>query len=153
MPAILPSSGLSDLSETDYRALADFRYQIRHFLHFSEAAAKREGLEPQQHQLLLALCAYDPLGPTIGELAERLLIRPHSAVGLIDRMEARGLVERTHTEKDRRQVRIRMTAEGREKLRRLSSLHQAELRRTGPKLVEALRTLLEGLPPEHGRAF
>ncbi len=136
----------ADLTEAEYRALAEFRYQIRQFLHFSEEAAKREGLEPQQHQLLLALCAYEPPGPTIGQLAERLLIRPHSAVGLIDRMEARGLVERTHSGKDRREVRIRLTADGREKLRHLSNLHQRELVRTGPHLVDALRTLLDDLP-------
>jgi DNA-binding MarR family transcriptional regulator len=139
---------LPNLPGADIRALADFRYQIRRFLHFSEAAAKKEGLEPQQHQLLLAVWAYEQPGPTIGELAERLLIRHHSAVGLVDRMEARCLIERTHTGKDRRQVRIRLTTEGYERLKQLSSLHRKELHRTGPLLVEALRTLLEDLPPE-----
>jgi len=141
-----PRGSTANLTEADYRALAEFRYQIRRFVHFSEEAAKQEGLEPQQHQLLLALCAFDPPGPTIGQLSERLLIRPHSAVGLIDRMEERGLVERTHVGKDRREVRIRPTADGRQKLRHLSSLHQRELLRTGPHLVEALRALLDGVP-------
>ena len=146
MPAGSPRPHSTDLSDADYRALADFRYQIRRFLHFSEAAAKAAGLEPQQHQLLLALCGdKHPPGPTIGTLAERLLIRPHSAVGLIDRMEARGLVERIHAGKDRREVRVRLTAEGQEKLRHLSSLHRKELRRTGPVLVQSLRALLDDL--------
>lgn len=137
-----------DLSAADYRALADFRYQIRRFLHFSETAARQEGIEPQHHQMLLALCAHGEPGPTVGEVAERLLIQHHSAVGLIDRMEARGLVERIHTGKDRRQVQISLTTEGRETLRRLSELHQDELRRTGPLLVNALERVLADLPPE-----
>ncbi len=137
-----------DLSAADYRALADFRYQIRRFLHFSETAARQEGIEPQQHQMLLALCAHGEPGPTIGEVAERLMIQHHSAVGLVDRMEARGLVERSHTGKDRRQVQISLIADGREMLRRLSELHQEELRRTGPLLVNALERVLAGLPPE-----
>jgi DNA-binding MarR family transcriptional regulator len=149
MPAGSPRSHLSDLSDADYQALADFRYQIRRFLHFSEAAAKAAGLEPRQHQLLLALRADPhPPGPTIGALAERLLIRPHSAVGLVDRMEARGLVERTHIGKDRREVRVRLTAEAREELKHLSSLHRKELRRAGPLLVQSLRALLDELPAD-----
>jgi DNA-binding MarR family transcriptional regulator len=149
MPGGSSRSHAPDLSSADYRALAAFRYEIRRFLHFSEDAAKAAGLEPQQHQLLLALHADPhPAGPTIGALAERLLIRPHSAVGLVDRMEARGLVERSHVGKDRREVRVRLTAEGRQKLRHLSSVHRKELRRTGPLLVESLNTLLAGLPRE-----
>src|SRR5438067_2179982 len=109
----------------EYRSLSDFRYHIRRFLHFSEEASRAEGLEPQQHQLLLAIQGLDELeGPTIGQLAEHLVIRHHSAVGLIDRLERQGLVERIRGEGDRRQVRIRLTSEGAEKLRRLSKLHQ-----------------------------
>jgi DNA-binding MarR family transcriptional regulator len=127
----------------EYRSLSAFRYQIRRFLHFSEAAAKAEGLEPQQHQLLLAVKALAAPGrPTIGELAEYLLIRHHSAGGLIDRLAAADLVERFRSQEDRRQVLIRLTAAGEAKLRRLSSVHKDELRTSGPLLVEALTALV-----------
>ncbi len=132
------------LSRADYAALSRFRYQIRRFLHFSEEAARSEGLEPQQHQLLLAIeGSEEPEGPTVGHLADQLFIRHHSAVGLLDRLEERALIERVRSEEDRRQVRVRMTAEGAHKLHRLAWLHREELRRIGPELVEALRTVVE----------
>lgn len=143
------AGSLSDLSPEDYAALGELRYRIRRFLHFSEAAAHQEGLEPQQHQLLLAVRALgDGEGPTIGMLADHLLVRHHSAVGLIDRLEQRGFVERVRCSDDRRQVRVRLTAEGDEKLRHLSMIHREELRGSGPSLVQALRTLLDRLKPE-----
>jgi DNA-binding MarR family transcriptional regulator len=132
-----------DLTSADYRSLGDFRYQIRRFLHFSESAAKAQGLEPQQHQMLLAIRALDePGGPTIGNLADHLMIRPHSAVGLIDRLVERGLLERVRGQEDRRQVRVRLTSEGKRKLRHLSTVHRDELRNSGRMLVEALGGLL-----------
>ncbi|HEY2014118.1 MAG TPA: MarR family transcriptional regulator [Bryobacteraceae bacterium] len=132
-----------DLSASDYQSLGAFRYQIRRFVHFSEEAAKNEGLEPQQHQMLLAIRASEePGGPLVGSLAEQLLIRHHSAVGLIDRLEERRLVERVRGSEDRRQVRVRLTPEGEEKLHRLSSVHREELRNSGPMLVETLGALL-----------
>lgn len=131
------------MSDTDYRALADFRFQIRQFLHFSESAAHSEGLQPQQHQLLLATRALSSSsGPTIGELAEHLLIQHHSAVGLTDRLMERGLVERVRGNGDRRQVRIRVTPDGESTLARLSRAHRAELSNSGPRLVEALTAVL-----------
>jgi DNA-binding MarR family transcriptional regulator len=136
----------NDLSLSDYLALAAFRYQIRRFLHFSEEAARNEGLEPQQHQMLLAIHTADQNGgPTIGNLAEHLLIQHHSAVGLVDRLAVRGLVERMRGAEDRRQVRIRLTPAGNHKLRLLSAEHRDELRNSGPSLVAALGVLLEGL--------
>jgi DNA-binding MarR family transcriptional regulator len=95
----------SEITLADYRALADFRYQLRRFLHFSESAAREGGLEPQQHQLLLAVKGA-PGGqpPTIGMLAERLQLRHHSTVELVDRMEDRKLVRRARAGEDRRQV-------------------------------------------------
>ncbi len=136
-----------DLPLSDYRALGQFRYQIRRFLHFSEAAARAEDLEPQQHQMILAIRAWDgPDAPTIGELAAHLLLKHHSAVGLVDRLEQHGLVERVRDEGDRRQVRVHLTPEGRAKLERLSSAHRAELRSSGPILVNTLSALLHGLP-------
>lgn len=137
---------LALLSSDDYIALGEFRFRIRCFLHFSELAARQEGLEPQQHQLLLAVCSLqgaDP--PTIGHLADHLLIRHHSAVGLIDRMEERGLIQRVRGPSDRRQVRVRLTAQGQDKLQRLSVIHRDELRNSGPALVEALDELLRRL--------
>jgi DNA-binding MarR family transcriptional regulator len=139
----MASMGLT-LSQSEYRALSDFRYQIRRFLRFSEEAAVAEGLEPQHHQMLLAIEGLDdPEGPTVGRLAEYLMIRHHSAVGLIDRLEARGLVERVRGEDDRRTVRVRIAAEGIDKLKRLSDLHREELRQSGPALVSALGRILE----------
>ncbi len=116
----------------------DFRYQINRFLHFSEEAARGEGLEPRQHQLMLAVRASATGEPTVGEVAERLFIRHHSAVELADRLVERGLAERVRTDADRRQVRIRLTGQGEEKLRRLSGAHREELRNTGPMLAAAL---------------
>lgn len=136
------------LTSHDYLALGEFRYRIRHFLHFSEFAARQEGLEPQQHQLLLAVRSLERSeGPTIGDLAEHLFIRHHSAVGLVDRMEERGLIERMRGPGDRRQVRVRLTARGEEKLKKLSVIHRGELRNSGPALVEALSGLLRRLHP------
>jgi DNA-binding MarR family transcriptional regulator len=134
----------SQLKDEDYRALAKFRFQIRRFLHFSEEATRSEGLESQQHQLLLAIRASADLsGPTVGELAEQLWIRHHSAVGLADRLMQRGLVERVRGADDRRQVRIRLTPAGDSILARLSSVHRTELLKSGPLLVESLAALLQ----------
>jgi DNA-binding MarR family transcriptional regulator len=140
---------VEDLRITDYQALGQFRYQIRRFLYFSEEAARAEGLEPQQHQMMLAIRAWsgpaDEPAPTIGDLAGHLLLKHHSAVGLLDRLTERGLVERVRGAEDRRQVRIHLTPDGLELLRRLSNAHRDELRASGPVLVRALGSLLQGL--------
>jgi DNA-binding MarR family transcriptional regulator len=142
----LPTGSPEKLGDADYQALADFRLQIRRFLHFSEAEALSEGLEPQQHQLLLAVRALTgSCGPTVGEIAEHLLIRHHSAVGLADRLMEHGLVERVRGDGDRRQVRIRLTKQGELTLTRLTSTHRAELLNSGPLLVESLGALLQQL--------
>jgi len=127
----------------DYQTLAEFRYQIRRFLAFSERAARAHGLDAQQHQLLLALKGL-PAGtaPTIGALADRLHIRHHSAVGLIDRLDQKGLVVREIDAADRRRVLVRISAHGEAVLRKLTHLHQEELSSAGPLLLETLRTLL-----------
>lgn len=134
-----------DLSMADYRALAEIRYQIRHFLHFSERAAREEGLVPQQHQLLLALKGL-PVGrkATISELAERLQLRHHSTVELIDRLVERGLVKRLRDEADQRRVIIHLTLQGEQVLQKLSLLHRHELQLAGPAFVRALGALLAG---------
>jgi DNA-binding MarR family transcriptional regulator len=155
-PDNLSPPSTSDLADADYRALADFRLHIRRFLHFSEEAARSEGLEPQQHQFLLTVRALtgstdspgggprsDPYSPTVGEIAARLLIRHHSAVGLADRLVERGLVERGRGDGDRRQVRIRLTIQGENAIMRLSTTHREVLLNTGPLLVESLGALLQ----------
>ncbi len=129
------------MSAADYRALAEFRFQIRRFLRFSEQAARRAGLEPVQHQLLLAVKAHEG-APTVGDQAERLQLRHHSVVGLIDRLAANGFVRRSHAAPDRRQVRVRLTAQGQAVLRKLSLEHRAELGGAGSALVKALQTIL-----------
>lgn len=130
------------LKSEDYQALHEFRYQINRFLHFSEEAARAEGLEPRQHQLMLAVRGSASGEPTLGELAERLVIRHHSAVELVDRLTEHGLAERIRVDADRRQVRIRLTDKGEEKLRRLTGSHRDQLRRTGPLLAAALNKVI-----------
>ncbi|HVW84094.1 MAG TPA: MarR family winged helix-turn-helix transcriptional regulator [Bryobacteraceae bacterium] len=132
-----------DLNPEQYRDLAEFRRQIRRFLHFSESTAKEHGLEAQQHQLLLAVQGLpDGVKPTIRELAGRLFIQHHSAVELINRLESTGAVERVPGKEDRREVWIRLTSAGRGKLRKLAVMHKDELERTGPELASALNSVL-----------
>jgi len=136
-------SGSDTAKPVNYRALAEFRFQIRQFLRFSEAAARKVGLEPQQHQLLLAIKGMEPATrPTVGALAARLQTRHHSVVELIDRLEARQLVARRRSEQDRRQVWIDLTPEGERILEALSVEHRAELETAGPALLDALGALL-----------
>jgi DNA-binding MarR family transcriptional regulator len=132
-----------DLSPDSYRDLAEFRRQIRSFLHFSETTAKEHGVEPQQHQTLLTIHGLpENANPTIGEIASRLFIQHHSAVELVNRMEHAGLIERHSGEQDRREVWIRLTAKGRGVLRRLAVAHRIELESSGPRLAQALNTVL-----------
>lgn len=132
-----------DLSLSEYRALAEFRYQIRRFLQFSAEAARAHGLEPQQHQFLLALKGLpEDCRPTIRELAERLQIQHHSAVELVDRLADRGAIRRAHTGADRREVQLHLTRRGSALLRRLSLAHHTEIEKTGPILVKALKTAI-----------
>lgn len=139
-----PRSPKRDLPLATYRSLSEFRHQVRLFLRYSEDAARAHGLEPQQHQLLLAIKGL-PKGraPTIGELAERLQIRHHSAVELINRLVKSGKVVREPGTEDRREVLIRLTAEGERVLRDLSVEHQIELTRSGPKLMKALAAAIK----------
>jgi DNA-binding MarR family transcriptional regulator len=130
------------LQASQFAALADFRHQVRRFLHFSEQAARAAGFEPRQHQLLLALKGSREPHPTIGALAERLQIRHHSAVELINRMVRHGWVRRVHSREDRRRVEVRLTRSGNAALGRLSATHLRELRQTGPALVSALEALI-----------
>jgi DNA-binding MarR family transcriptional regulator len=130
-------------SRPDFQAMAELRYQIRKFLRFSETAARRAGIEPQQHQLLLAIRGLpDALRPTIGVLAERMQLQHHSTVELIDRLVDRGLVCRLRATDDRRQVLVKLTRDGEEFLKTLSLHHLQELQSAGPKFVNILQGLL-----------
>jgi DNA-binding MarR family transcriptional regulator len=124
--------------------LAELRYRIRQFVHFSEEAARAHGLEPQQHQLLLAIKGL-PEGerPTIRTLSTRMCLRHHSAVELLNRLAERGAVVRRESERDRREVLVELTPHGEEILARLSVLHVEELRVTGPALLEAIHDVLQ----------
>jgi DNA-binding MarR family transcriptional regulator len=131
------------LTLSDYQALAEFRYQIRHFLHFSEAAVKKAGVERVQYQLMLAIKGM-PKGvrPRIRELANRMEIRHHSAVELVNRLEARGFVFRVRAHDDRREVLLALTPKGQKVLEKLAIHHHEELRSSGPELVAALRRVM-----------
>ena len=133
------------ITDTDYEALAEFRYRIRRFLHFSEQAARTAGVEPQQHQLMLALRGMPGAQAGIGTLAERLQIQHHSTVELLDRLEDRGLVTRSRAPADRRQVIVRLTPRGEAELEKLSRCHLDELRQNGPVLVDALQLLIRSI--------
>lgn len=132
----------NEVSQEEYETLATFRYQLRRFLRFSEAAARRVGLTPQQHQALLAIKGFPERDHvTIGELAERLQIKHHSAVGLVDRLVAQELVTREAATEDRRQVYITLTARGTELLSELTVAHKEELRRMGVTLKKLLEQI------------
>lgn len=134
----------SDLNSAQYRALAEFRFRIRRFVRFSEDAARAAGLEPHQHQLLLAVKGYagEGEGPTIGYLAEQLQIKHNSAVELLGRMSEGKLIRREPGTSDRRQVIVRLTSTGERLLQKLTEEHLAEIQETGPELVEALEQIL-----------
>jgi DNA-binding MarR family transcriptional regulator len=132
-----------DLSSGRYQDLAEFRRQIRSFLYFSEVTAKQQGVEPQQHQLLLALRGLpEDVRPTIRELASRLFLQHHSTVELVNRLEQTGAIARRPGEEDRREVWIELTAAGRATLRNLAVAHREELERSGPELAKALQSVL-----------
>jgi DNA-binding MarR family transcriptional regulator len=128
------------LADADYAHLAELRAGLRRFLRFSEDAARGAGLTPSQHQALLAVRGSDVAGgPTIGELARRLQVRHHSAVGLVDRLVGLGLLRKRRSRVDRRNVALSVTARGERILASLSAAHREELRRLAPQL----RMLLE----------
>ena len=133
----------SDLSLRDYQELAEFRHQLRRFLHFSEEQARAQEMEPQQHQALLALKGMPPdTRPTIRELAGRLLLRHHTTVELVNRLETAGFVRRTPDATDGRVILLQLTPKGAKKLRALSLAHRDELSVRGPQLARALRAIL-----------
>jgi len=136
------TSSQTDVTPSDYQALAEFRYQIRRYLAVSDQAAEAEGLPSQQYQLLLALKGL-PAGmeATITNLADRLGVRHHSAVELVDRLEKRGLVKRERSDVHRSFVFVRVTKDGESMLRKLVASRKVDLKVAGPILVKTLTTL------------
>lgn len=127
------------------QSLAEFRYQIRRFLDFSRRAARRAGLAPQQHQMLLVIASGGAgPDPSIRRLAQRLFLNHNTAVELANRLERKGLARRVRHSADRRQVSVQITPRGRRVLVRLTRHHLAELRTAGPELVRALRAVIRG---------
>ena len=136
-----PASPL-DIGDSDYATLAAFRHSLRSFLAFSEDAAREAGLTPQQHQALLAIRGLaSEQGVTVGDLARHLLLKPHTAVGLVDRLVRAGLLLRTPDSEDRRRVLLTLTSKANTVLRDLSATHLTEIRRKGPQLADLLRRL------------
>ena len=133
------------MTEVDYRRLAQFRTQLRRFLRKSEDAAAAVGLQPQQYQVLLMVKGLEAedIEPTISLIADRLHLRHHSVVGLIDRLERKELVTRQRIGPDQRSVTVRPTEEGNKLIERLTLFHQEILRSLGWDLVDSLRALIE----------
>src|ERR1700731_555836 len=129
------------LHDVDYQALAQFRYRLRKFLSFSEAAAHQAGLTPQQHQALLAIKGFSGAEPvSVGDLAEFLLVRHHTAVELVDRITRLGLLRRIADHGDSRRMFLKLTKKGEQKLRTLSKMHFEELQSASPELARILRS-------------
>jgi DNA-binding MarR family transcriptional regulator len=132
------------LSLSDYQALAEFRFQIRKFLHFSEKAVQASGLERGQYQLMLAIKGMpEGVRPRIRELANRMQIQHHSAVELVNRLEKRGFVRRERAQEDRREVLLELTPKGEKVLAELALHHHEELQSAAPGLVAALRKVMQ----------
>jgi len=128
--------------DTLIRTLAEFRFEMRRFLHFSESAALQAGLQPQQHQLLLQVAgAPDATTVTIAYAAERLGLKHNSTVELVDRSEREGLLTRTADPDDKRRAILMVTRKGNQILDRLSGDHARELNVLAPRLVQALENI------------
>lgn len=133
---------LPPLRTADYAKLAAFRYALRSFLHFSELVTERAGLTSQQYQALLVVRSLAGSAPvSIADLAQQLLIKHNSAVGLADRLVAQGLMVRERIPENRRKVQLELTAKGERILGRLASIHRAKLRSIGPEINRVLEDL------------
>ena len=138
----------SAISDAEYRALAELRYRIRHFIQEGDAAAQRANLEPQQYLMLLAIRGL-PQGAvaSIRTLAERMALKHHSAVELIDRLESHGLVHRSRSEGDKREVRVSLLQQGSKLLDRVARQRLSELKASGAALANAITALVEHKHP------
>ena len=130
------------MDESDYRNLALFRKALRGFLAFSEQAARNAGLTPQQHQAVLIIrgCGSEQ-GVTVGDLASHLLLKPQTAVGLVDRLVEANLVARVPDMDDRRRVLLKLTAKAGKIVKKLSADHLSEIRSDAPQLINLLQNL------------
>ena len=146
--------GEQALTRGDYESLAAFRFAIRRFMHFSTQAAQDAGLTTSQHQALLSIKGHPTDGPmTIGQLAEHLVVAPHTAAELVSRLEDDEMVKRVPDTTDRRRVGLRLTAKAERALRRLTNIHLQEVRILAPGLIETLQDLLaDGAKPHLKRA-
>jgi DNA-binding MarR family transcriptional regulator len=133
----------SGLSRAQAQSLAEFRFQLRRFLHFSSAAAEESGLRPQQYQLLQCVWGMpDGLDPTIANVAARMLLKHNSAVELVDRTIEQGLLRRVPDATDHRRILLRVTPQGERLLNSLAAYHLEEIEQAGPELIRALRKVL-----------
>ena len=132
------------ITKSHYESLAALRHALRRFLNFSQDAARQSGLTPQQHQALLAIKGFPGRDfVSITELAERLQLRHHSTVGLVDRLTRARLLRRTPSVSDRRRVELRLTAQGEKVIEKLSATHLNELRQFGPELHRLIGSIIE----------
>lgn len=129
------------LTKEDFEALAAFRHALRCFQAYSEERAADVGLTPRQHQALLAIRAASPEETSVGYVAERLILKPHSATGLIDRLEGLGLIVRHSVPADRRRTLLRLTPKAVEVLEQLSEVHRQEIQRIRPLLSALLESI------------
>jgi DNA-binding MarR family transcriptional regulator len=134
---------LKSLTRADFQCLAEFRFQLRRFLNFSNAAAEEAGVRPQQYQLLLCVNGMpDELEPTIAHVAARMMLKHNSAVELVDRTIEQGLLRRASDPADHRRILLRVTPQGERVLASLAAYHLEELDNAGPELTRALRRVL-----------
>jgi DNA-binding MarR family transcriptional regulator len=151
MALVIPGASRTPTTRLDYRTLADLRYQVRRFLRVREVAARAAGVEPQQYLVLLQIKGLEGHEvATMSVLAERLQIRHHGVVQLVDRLVRGGMVERRRDGRDRREVVVRLRPAGEKVLRRLADYSLAELTIEGPSLVASLNRLI--MPSTRGRA-
>jgi DNA-binding MarR family transcriptional regulator len=144
---VLDAEAQNDLSKAHYAAIAAFRYELRRFLAFSEAAAATVGLPPQQHQAMLIIAGYaGPDRPTVGIVADQLLIAPHTAAELASRMVEAALVTKAASVHDRRRVELTLTPKAEDLLHRLTAAHLEELKTLEPALTRALGRLSRTRP-------
>jgi DNA-binding MarR family transcriptional regulator len=145
------SSSVAPLTKADYELLAEFRYRLRRFLGFSEKEARKHGISPQQYQALLAIEGYPGRNRvTIGELAEQMCVTHHSMVGMLNRMEAQDLVQRSAGEEDKRQVWITLKPKGLHILEQLYRVHRTALQYAGPHMARLLREVSHESEPTKG---
>lgn len=147
------SSSACDLDVEQLQRLAEFRFQLRRFLHVSQAAAEQAGLRNQQYQMLQCVCGMpDGIEPTIANVAARMMLRHNSTVELVDRTIEQGFLRRCGDPDDHRKMLLRVTEQGERILASLAEFHMRELEQSGPELVLVLRHILRAKAVRQGTA-